>query len=110
MTKGLSQTLWIVIVIVVLLVVALVVLTIFGTSIGQFASIADAGNNCRIQATATCAATGQPPVTWTTTFRVGDQTTSCASLIGSNPCSGTQAEVQGVEGVKISDTPIDIGG
>lgn len=70
MTKGLSQTLWIVVVIVVLLVVALVVLTIFGTSIGQFGSIAEARNNCLLQLQATCAATNTVPLTWDNQFTI----------------------------------------
>lgn len=57
MSKGISQTLWIVITAVVIIVVALVMLTIFGTNIRTVASIADARSVC-LQTCAVSCATG----------------------------------------------------
>lgn len=82
MTKGVSQTMWIVIAIVVFLVIALVVLTMFGTGVQTFASISQATSFCQTQLSTSCAATGSPPVTWgADNIRMTDGTvTSCAGV------------------------------
>lgn len=89
MRKGLSQTLWIVITIVVFLVIALVVLTIFGQSIGGFASTTEARVFCENQRGTTCLATGTLPGTWYTNNIRDLQTgelTSCSALTGETGC------------------------
>ena len=62
--KALSTVLVIVISAVVILVAALVVLTIFGQGTAPLASLAEAKNFCRIQATPVCESIGQMPFTW----------------------------------------------
>lgn len=62
--RALSTTLVIVISAVVILVAALVVLTIFSQGVAPLASLAEAKNFCRIQATPICESIGQLPFTW----------------------------------------------
>jgi hypothetical protein len=62
--KALSTTLVIVITAIVILVAALVVLTIFDRGVAPLASLAEARNYCRLQATPICETTGQMPFNW----------------------------------------------
>jgi len=81
MKKGLSQTLYLVIVAVVLLILALVLLTIFGGSMTTVSSLTEAGNLCRTQAMASCAATNNMPYNWNmNTVNVGGVPKSCSSI------------------------------
>jgi hypothetical protein len=62
--KALSTVLTIVIAAVVILVAALVILTIFIQGTSPLASLAEAKNFCRTQATPICETTGNMPFTW----------------------------------------------
>jgi len=65
MKKGLSQTLYLIVVAVVLLVLALVLLSIFGGGIAPIVNLSDAKSICATEASASCAATHSLPPTWT---------------------------------------------
>ena len=71
------MSLELVVVAIVILVVALVVLTIFGTGITPFATLADFKNNCINTGKLTCETTGTPPFTWDQKANVGGKQKSC---------------------------------
>ena len=88
MRKGLSQTIYLVVVAIVILIVALVLLTIFGGGMANITSITQAENICRQKAATSCSATqmidgGQMPVDWNVPFYEGQ---SCKALIGDVDC------------------------
>ena len=62
--RGISAALVIVVTAIVLLIIAVVVITIFGSAIAPFGGLTTAFNNCKLQAEASCAATGERPATW----------------------------------------------
>lgn len=63
-SKGLSQTLWIVMAAVVIVVVAIVMLVIFGGAMDDTSILMKFENRCRVTATASCQTTGILPLTW----------------------------------------------
>ncbi len=81
--KGLSTALTIVVTVIVLLIIAVVIVTIFGSAILPVSGLAEARNNCKLQAEASCSATGQLPATWTVpTQRYERQLNSCSGIFG----------------------------
>ncbi|MFH1444956.1 MAG: hypothetical protein ABIF08_00560 [Nanoarchaeota archaeon] len=96
MRKGLSQTLYLVVVAVVLLIVALVLLTIFNIGIGPVGGLTEARNNCNLQGKSSCQATGVLPINWEfetivnpdyPTVTGSKAFTSCDSLTTTHDCS-----------------------
>ena len=86
--KGLSTALVIVVTAIVLLIIAVVVVTIFGSAIAPVGGLATAFNNCKLQAEASCATTGQLPVTWNTPTqktRPDGPLQSCSQVYGLGP-------------------------
>jgi hypothetical protein len=73
MSKGMSESLVIVVAAIVILIVALIVLTIFGVGMKTATSIYDAQNQCNAMCTSSCKATGQPP-TFYVKFKLPDGT------------------------------------
>ncbi len=88
--KGMSTGLRVAVTAIVILIVALVVLTIFGGI--PIGTLVDAKNNCLNQGQISCSAAGSLPITWSSYFKVGEQTTSCRDLVtvpgatDANPC------------------------
>lgn len=67
---------------IILLVVALVVLTIFGTTMGTFATITQAKTHCINQFTASCKAANAGPPTWeTVNVAVGGDSKTCSEWV-----------------------------
>ncbi|MFH1337740.1 MAG: hypothetical protein ABIH55_02600 [Nanoarchaeota archaeon] len=62
--KGLSQTLYLVVVAVVILIVALVLLTIFGAGLGGVVELSEAQGFCGTEGATSCKATGGLPINW----------------------------------------------
>ncbi|MBU0898659.1 MAG: hypothetical protein KKB03_04120 [Nanoarchaeota archaeon] len=62
--KGLSQTLYLVVVAVVILIVALVLLTIFSVGLGGVVELSKAQGFCGTEGATSCKATGGLPVDW----------------------------------------------
>jgi hypothetical protein len=74
-------TLTVVVTAIVVLIVALVVITIFGSSIANVATIADAKSFCRSQGVVSCQVAGTVPATWdTATVRVNGVLMKCSTL------------------------------
>ena len=91
--KGMTATLMIVVTAIIVLIIALVLITIFSGAITPLASLAQAQNNCRIQAETTCTSTGSIPATWgISSLKVpdSDQLKSCQELWTCNTCSACQ--------------------
>ena len=84
-------TLTVVVAAIVILITALVVITIFGTSMTQVGTIAQAKAYCETTCQASCSATGAKPVTWDVpNVRIGDSTTPVAcshSSVGASSCT-----------------------
>lgn len=91
-SKGISQTLWIVISAIVIIVVALVVLTIFGGGIRPITTIGEAISVCQTSCTATCSSVGIPPITWNApTANVNGVAQSCSKVAGTCTCPSSTA-------------------
>ena len=87
--KGLSTALRIAMIALVLLIVAVVILTIFADIIFGVSSLAEARNNCDLQAQTTCDTSGSLPVTWGVKSARTDQgVMSCQEL--KNGCASCQ--------------------
>jgi len=82
--KGLSQTIYLIVVAIVILIVALVLLTIFGGGIRQVASLTDARVQCGLEGSSSCAAIGSLPTTWNVVMwnvQSEGKTMSCAQIM-----------------------------
>ena len=89
MRKGMSETLMIVVSAIIILIVALVLITMFSSSITPLGNLAQAKNNCMVQAKSTCASTGALPVTWavqSVKTSDSDALLSCKSLWSDCDC------------------------
>jgi hypothetical protein len=96
--RALSATLVIVISAVVILVAALVVLTIFGQGTAPLATLAEARNFCRVQATPICESIGQMPFTWKVpSVNYENKIQSCDEIFNGN-CRCAEAAGAGNEG------------
>ena len=109
--RALSTVLVIVISAVVILVAALVVLTIFSQGTAPLASLAEARNFCRVQATPICESIGQMPFTWyVPNVNYNSKIQSCAEIFNdknNNPptnckCEKTQNPAAGENQWKLS--------
>ena len=85
--KGISTTLWIIIAAILALVVGLILLTMFGSSVASFASLADARNFCKNQCTISCNTLNQMPINWDANIKVGEEITTCRMLTGIDNCA-----------------------
>ncbi|MBU0898660.1 MAG: hypothetical protein KKB03_04125 [Nanoarchaeota archaeon] len=94
--KGLSQTLYLVVVAVVILIVALVLLTIFGSGVGVITGLTQNTNLCITKATSSCTATGQMPVDWRSSVLKDkdNKPTSCYNIIAPDVCTGNSFEFE----------------
>ncbi|MFH1294752.1 MAG: hypothetical protein ABIH90_02305 [Candidatus Aenigmatarchaeota archaeon] len=85
-SKGLSQTLWIVMAAVVVIVIALVMLTIFGGGIAPITTLTEFTNQCKNTAAISCQTTGLMPLNWNAQVNIGGSLKSCASELSEMSC------------------------
>ena len=93
--KGLSQTLYLVVVAVVILIVALVLLTIFGSGVGIISGLTQNENLCITKATSTCTSINQMPVDWnsrTLTEEGYTDKVSCKTILSLVNCKDNKLE------------------
>jgi len=86
--KGLSQTLYLVVVAVVILIVALVLLTIFGSGIGGIMQLTEAQSYCGTEGSTSCKASNNLPIDWNIPkYNVEDTgMLSCKDIYNCNTC------------------------
>ncbi len=93
--KGLSTALVIVVTIVVLLVVALVILSLFGGTTARLGDLTKFRNQCVLEFSTSCTATGNPPPTWSLPREIveGGETISktCAAEFSTARCENRQS-------------------
>lgn len=84
--KGLSETLWLVMVAVVIVIVALVILTIFMSVIPLFGSVTEFTNYCTTKGRTTCSSMNALPPDWDFEVNVGGEKKTCVSVTGFETC------------------------
>jgi hypothetical protein len=84
--RGLSNTLWIVVVSIVIVVVALIILTIFAKVIPIFGSVTEFDNYCKTKGMTTCSSLGALPPDWDFEVSIGEGTSTCAKATGYSSC------------------------